>query len=288
METSSKKPIVIYHAKCIDGFTGCWCFWRKYKDQMEYHPGVYSHLPPDVTDRNVFLVDFSYKRDVVKEMLLTAKSVTLLDHHKTAIDDLWDLEAEGLNMKYSGIEQSGAVIAWNYIQRMHDTRESMPALLLHVQDRDLWHFKLAGTRELSEYMFSQEYDFEVWDAMMRMTKHERNKAITAGALVVQKHFKDIKELLGQLRRKMVIGEQEVSVACLPYMMASDAGSMMSLVEPFAATYYDTKDHRCFSLRSNKANPNAADVSAIAAMYGGGGHYSAAGFKVGRDHILARS
>jgi oligoribonuclease NrnB/cAMP/cGMP phosphodiesterase (DHH superfamily) len=283
-----KKPLVIYHGNCADGFTGAWCFWRKYGDEMEYHPGVYQHTPPDVTDRNVFLVDFSYKREVVKDMLLLAKNIVLLDHHKSAIDDLWDLEADGLNVKYSGVEQSGAVIAWNYIQKMCDTKERMPEMILHVQDRDLWQFKLEGTRELSEYMFSQEYDFKVWNQLMSMTKHERNKAITLGGAILVKHFKDVNELLRQLRRPMVIGGYAVEVACMPYMMASDAGSIMSLAQPFAGTYYDTISHRCFSLRSNAKNPAAVDVSVIAEQYKGGGHKHSSGFKVDRNHPLAKA
>lgn len=280
------KPLVIYHGKCIDGFSGAWCFNRVFGDSMEYHPGVYQHTPPDVYDRDVYLVDFSYKREVVLEMLGLARTVTLIDHHKSALDDLWDLGASGLVTKHSSLEKSGAVLAWEYLQQALGRKEKMPEMLLHVQDRDLWHFKLEGTRELSEFMFSQEYDFKVWDKIMSMTKHERNKAMTAGALVVQKHFKDLNELLSQLRRTMVIGGVETPVACLPYMMASDGGGMMALTAPFAATYYDTAKHRCFSLRSNATNVNHADVSSIAAQYGGGGHKHAAGFKVERTHVLA--
>jgi len=90
------KPIVIYHGKCADGFSAAWCFWDKYGDQYDYHAGVYGKEPPDVTDRLVFLVDFSYKRAVVEQMIKQAKSVTLIDHHKTAIEDLADLPGSTL------------------------------------------------------------------------------------------------------------------------------------------------------------------------------------------------
>ena len=279
------KPLVIYHGKCLDGFTGAWAFWRKFKDSFDYHPGQYGHKPPDTFDRDVYLVDFSYKRAVVEEIILTANKVYLLDHHASAIDDLWDLK--GLDTSYSSIKESGAMIAWKFVADMTGDKKAPPEMLLHVQDRDLWLFNMKGTREISEFMFSQEYDFYTWNEMMTMSKHQKNVAITAGALVVKKHFKDINELLGQVRRKMEIGGYEVDVACLPYMMASDAGSIISLTQPFAATYYDTKDHRCFSLRSHQSNPAAVDVSEIAAMYGGGGHKHASGFKVLREHPLAK-
>ena len=282
------KPIVIYHGNCADGFSGAWCFHRVYGESLEYHPGVYQHTPPDVYDRDVYLVDFSYKREIVAEMLKVARTVTLIDHHKSALDDLWDLAADGLVTSHSSVEKSGAVLAWEYVQKVTGRRERLPEMLLHVQDRDLWQFKMKHTKELSEFMFSQEYDFKVWSQLMTMTKHERNKAITVGGCILVKHMKDTHELLRQTRRIMRIGEMDVPVACLPHMMASDSGALMSLTAPFAATYYDTATHRCFSLRSNKNNEAHVDVSKVAVTYGGGGHKHAAGFRVERSHPLAMS
>ena len=88
------KPLVIYHGNCADGFSAAWCFWRKYGDGADYHAGVYQQDPPDVTGRDVYLVDFSYKAPVVARMLKVARSVCLIDHHKTAIDDLRPLKED--------------------------------------------------------------------------------------------------------------------------------------------------------------------------------------------------
>ena len=56
------RPLVIYHGNCADGFSAAWCFWRKYGTGADYVAGVYQQDPPDVTGRDVYLVDFSYKR----------------------------------------------------------------------------------------------------------------------------------------------------------------------------------------------------------------------------------
>jgi oligoribonuclease NrnB/cAMP/cGMP phosphodiesterase (DHH superfamily) len=66
--------------------------------------------------------------------------------------------------------------------------------------------------------------------------------------------------------------------------SSDAGNIMSIGQPFAATYYDSDKHRVFSLRSAT---DGLDVSEIAKEFGGGGHVHAAGFKVPRSHELAK-
>jgi nanoRNase/pAp phosphatase (c-di-AMP/oligoRNAs hydrolase) len=51
---------------------------------------------------------------------------------------------------------------------------------------------------------------------------------------------------------------------------------MAQEAPFAACYYDKPGARVFSLRSR--GDDGMDVSAIAAIYGGGGHRNAAGFQ----------
>ena len=288
----STRPLVIYHGNCADGFSAAWCFWRKYGDGADYHAGVYQQDPPDVTGRAVFLVDFSYKRAVVESMFQQASSVALIDHHKTAIDDLRPLFekvqadelAYGLDKRaiwFCDLDRSGATLAWDYLF----PNEPRPLLLGHIEDRDLWRFKLPGTREIQANVFSYEYSFDLWDKLMSANQTELLQMTAAGAAIERKHHKDIAELVKVCKRRMVIGGTEVWVASLPYTLTSDAGHLMATGEPFAACYWDTADGRVFSLRSQD---DGADVSAIAALYGGGGHVHAAGFKVPRDHELAKS
>lgn len=279
-----KKPIVIYHGNCADGFAAAWCFWRVYGDAMEYYPGVYSEPPPDVYDRDVYMVDFSYKRNTMIHMASIVNKFFLIDHHKSALEDLWDVN--GLDMSWCSINNSGAVLAWKFVQKLEGRREKMPRIVEHIQDRDLWKFEMPHTREIQSYLFAHEYDFDVWNKMITATKAGINRMIAPGAIVDKKHMKDINELLKICKRDMRIAGHTVPTASMPYTMGSDAGSLMALDAPFAATYYDTKDHRCFSLRANKLNPNAVDVSEIAVLYGGGGHQYASGFKVPRTHALA--
>ena len=282
------KPLVIYHGNCADGFSAAWCFWRKFKDDAEYQAGVYQQDPPDVTDRDVYLVDFSYKRPVVEDMLTKAKSVTLIDHHKSAIEDLrplfaqdsWTGEPKQL-AHFTDLDRSGSTLAWDYLF----PGEDRPLLLGHVEDRDLWRFKLPGTREIQAFVFSHEYTFEMWDTLMSADQVELLKMTAAGAAIERKHHKDIAELVGVCKRRMVIAGHDVPVASLPYTMGSDAGHLMAKGEKFSACYWDTADGRVFGLRSEEGG---FDVSEIAKQYGGGGHVRAAGFKVPRDHQLAQS
>ena len=83
-----RPDICIYHGNCADGFTAAWAVWRMFGDDVEFVPGVYGHEPPDVAGKHVLMVDFSFKRAVLETMATSAKSIVILDHHKTAAEDL--------------------------------------------------------------------------------------------------------------------------------------------------------------------------------------------------------
>lgn len=287
------RPLCIYHGNCADGFGAAWAVRRALGDDVEFHAGVYQNPPPDVSGRDVILVDFSYKYDVLVEMSWKAHSMLILDHHKTAAEDLARLpQVVSLddfngdcrmvcytsNMPHIGalfdLNRSGAGIAWDFFH----PGKPRPALIDHIEDRDLWRFALPQTREIQAAVFSYPYDFAVWDELMA-----RDVASLAaeGVAIERKHFKDIDELIGVVTRPMKIGGFIVPMANLPYTLASDAGHKLAKGKPFAGCYWDTPEGRVFSLRSTD---EGEDVSAIAKQYGGGGHRNASGFRVSYDQL----
>lgn len=281
------NPICIYHGNCADGFAAAWVVRKFYgAGNVDFHPAKYGDAPPYVAGLDVIIVDFSYKREVLETMNPTR--MIILDHHKTAADDLrgfptiptaliheiyepplggWMPNA-GLSVTFD-MQRSGAMITWDHF---FPGREP-PRLLRHIQDRDLWLFKLHGTREIQASVFSYPWDFVAWDHLMARDPAE---LIPEGAAIDRKHLKDIEELVGVAKYRMTILGYDVPVANLPYTLASDAGNQMAKGEPFAATYMDTPDGTVFSLRSAS---DGVDVSEIAKQFGGGGHKNAAGFKV---------
>lgn len=270
------NPLCIYHGNCADGFTSAWVvkkFFDLHGELCSFHPGVYQTEPPDVTDCDVFLVDFSYKRPVLEAMREKARSIVILDHHKTAEADLRDLP--GVTTVFD-MSRSGARITWDYF---FEGKEP-PKTLLHVEDRDLWRFALPKTREIQANIFSYPYDFDVWETLMRA---DPEALAVEGAAIERKHFKDVRELVEVVTRRMVIGGYNVPIANLPYIHVSDAAHALAKGEPFAGCYWDTPKGRTFGLRSTD---DGIDVSEIAKQYGGGGHRNAAGFTVSYEAARA--
>lgn len=286
MTTSSTKPLVIYHANCSDGLTAAWCFYRQYGTDYEYFAGSYGDPVPDVYDRDVYLVDFSYKRQTIKDIAVFAKSITLIDHHKTALDDLWDLPASlpNFSLANSSTGYSGAMLAWQFVKEKEKHKRVTPQLLLHIQDRDLWKFELPNTAKLMFAVFNRDFDIKVYDKLMRASKRQIERLVEEGSILEQKFNSDVSAIIGQCRREIRFESEVIPLINANGMYASEVGNRASVGYPFAMVYFDTKSKRKFSLRSQKG---ATDVSEIAMRYGGGGHANAAGFEVDRVHFLAR-
>lgn len=268
----------IYHGNCADGFGAAWVVRKAMSDIVDLHfyPGKYQTTPPDVTDEHVIMVDFSYKRPVLIDMAKKAKSILIIDHHKTAEADLVDLPPNVITI--FDMNHSGAMLTWLH----YFLDDTPPPLLLHIEDRDLWRFHLRNTRQIQANLFSYPYDFSVWDRLMKMTEEDLVVFARDGEAIERKHFKDIDELLNVTTRFMQIGGIIVPTANLPYTLSSDAGHKLAEAFPFSACYYDTPEGRVFSLRSRI---DGYDVSEIAKIYGGGGHKHAAGFTVSYEKAL---
>lgn len=299
-----KKPLVIYHKNCADGFSGAWVFHymeEKIGQTFDYHPSLYNDPVPDVEDRIVYLVDFSYKRAVVEEILAKATHVYVIDHHKTAIEDLFMLESVHKNLTmYVDVNRSGAMLAWDFwhntvwssgdfktrvvlekeIKNTDVTYTPPPLMLGYVQDRDLWQFKLADSHAVSAFIFSHKYSFKEWDKLMTGGETTILNARSAGAGILKKQNKDMEEFTAASIQFWEVLGYIIPVVNAPYMWGSDmAHNLLKQYPdaPFAGYYWiGTEGTMNWGLRSEDSR---VDASEIAKQFGGGGHRNACGFKV---------
>lgn len=269
------KPLCIYHANCADGFAAAWVVRKYFGEEcpVDFHAALYGETPPDCTGRQVIIVDFSYKRDVLLQLAEQAASILILDHHESAEQDLIDLPPH-VKTKFD-MKRSGAMIAWDHFF----PGQGAPLLLDYIQDRDLWQFKLPSTREVTAALFSYPYNFATWDGMMM---HGIPHFISEGIALQRKQAADVAALIDATERRVTIAGYYVPAANVPWFFASDVASQLAIGHPFAATYYDSREGRVFSLRSTEHGLN---VSEIAARFGGGGHRHAAGFRLNREEAI---
>lgn len=290
-------PLCIYHDHCNDGYTAAWAVWHRIymldSKPIELFPASYNKPAPDlatVANRDVIIVDFSYPRAVIDSMALTARSILILDHHKTAQADLsgypdpegcWGARGPGKNVfAIFDMNRSGAGIAWDFFH----PGKPRPLLVNYVEDRDLWRFWMGeNTKKVHAGLASFPFSLDSWDALAEDRHDNMLLLIGQGDAILRSNLKIINDIIATDKRYAVIEGYNVPVANMPGAFASDAGSIMAKGEMFSATYHDTASDRHFSLRSDE---HGIDVSAIAKRFGGGGHFHAAGFSVPRSHPYA--
>jgi len=266
---------VIYHANCIDGFTAAWCAWKVYDDSATYIPAQYGEPPPDVAGDDVLVLDFSYSRDVLLAMKASAKSLRVLDHHKTAEANL-----AGLNFCVFDMDRSGAGIAWDELKT-----GARPPLVDYVEDRDLWRFALPESKAINAFVGSFDFDFATWcdlsDTLFDNLR--RPSVLMCGAAILRKEHRYVQSMCREARFVEFVGHT-VPVVNAPYVNTSElVGALAEYpqgegVVPFAAGWFQRRDGKYqYSLRSR----GDFDVAKLAETFGGGGHKNAAGFTVER-------
>ena len=300
------KTMCIYHANCVDGFTAAWVVFLALGSAVDYIPASYGDPLPEVDGCDVIVVDFSYKRKEMLELGERANSVLVLDHHRSAADDLkgfpsplpvvgnqepWFAHLDGADMSaYThgvaclfDMERSGAQIAWDFFQ----ARMPRPQLVNYVADRDLWRFGMLASREISAWLGNQEQSFSHWITCQNILEDSRlfAKAVEAGREISVARGRMITDAVTASRGEMLIAGIVVPSANVPFNMASEAGNILAADAPFAATYFDLPCGKSkFSLRSR---PDGMDVQKIAKRYGGGGHVYAAGIISDKDELQLR-
>lgn len=260
--------LCIYHGACDDGFGAAFAVWKRDGDCVTYHPGVYGEAPPDVTGLDVAIVDFSYKRPVMVELASKAKSILVLDHHKTAQADLDGLSDECPNVKVQfDMQRSGAVMAWEYF---HPQRE-VPEFFLYLQDRDLWLKRMPDVDAFTMALRSYAQDFNLWDKI-----YDSPRSIIAEGRSIHRYFRTLVEIAKGHAYFKEIGGYRVPVVNASMFMSSELAGELAEGHPFAGVYAESETHTLWSLRSRA--PDGADVSEVAKQFGGGGHKHAAGFR----------
>lgn len=303
------KPLVIYHDHCTDGFGAAFAAWMKFGDDAEYLPASYGHFQwPNIKDRDVYILDFSFSKQETMDAMASAKRVIWLDHHKTAFE-MWCgsyekgkvyavnvLDPKDLSKDHFILlddNKSGALLSWEYFQPYTE----VPMLIKHIDDRDRWQFKLRGSKEIHAALASYKpWSFEQWKELIKDEHY--GSIFTEGGAILRAHEQNVKSIVESGRRECEIShhlygvhgeecsdhpnDESVKIVyglaanCPPYA-ASDVGhELASQSGTFGLCWYQGRDGKAkVSLRSN----GDYDVSAIAKTFGGGGHFNAAGFEI---------
>lgn len=277
---------IIAHDKCLDGFTAAWMVRIAQGDRVIFTS--YGLPAPRVNGENVVIVDFSYPRAVMQEMAHKADSMMVLDHHKSALDEL-----EGLPYARFDMNKSGAMLAYEWMNEeanragVLNPKAERRRIVEYVQDRDLWRHALPYTKEVNAYLRTVPNEFEEWNRIATMLADDPSAVAARGDVALK------------ARAQLVNGEAERAAWCFvrpnwwqrdrvydgvivngcPALASDTCAEMLAThaLADFAIVWHTTsRGEYSFSIRSRTETSYAAT---IAKLFGGGGHPAAAGARV---------
>ena len=213
---------------------------------------------PLVEGRDVLIVDFFYPLPILRAMAAEARSVLVLDHHKTAREDLAELltppatwsswinpiQWTGPNLRaIFDLNRSGAGLTWDYLH----PGVPRPRIIDLIEDRDLWRFKFSDeTRAFHAVLTSYDITdlpailerLDEWSgqADFQRSLDERNHMVEGGSnwsrtmregrAILRAQRQAVAAAVAASRRTIKIAGHIVPCANVPGSMASDAGHLL--------------------------------------------------------------
>jgi hypothetical protein len=268
---AQKDILILYHAQCYDGFGAAWAAWKVFGESGDYRPVMHGHPFPPVpvtAYRHMYILDFSYSRPLLEALAHQIQGrVTVLDHHKTAQDEL-----RGLAYAQVDLTKSGALLAWEHFF----PGTPPPKLIQYVHDRDLRQFTLPGSRAVAAWLQKWRFDFQEWEHAAHLLEDQADEVVREGMALLQFKMQLVHHICEEVRWH-TIGQHTVPVANTSVFFADVTEELLTRFPdtPFTAYYVDRGDGmRHWGLRSR----GDFDVSEVAKAFGGGGHQAAAGFR----------
>lgn len=260
-----RAPLCIYHGNCPDGLMSAAVFLIAFPEG-ETFAAISRTTLPDVSllsDRDVYLVDFSYSLENILLLKSQCSNLVILDHHDTA-------KAVLSKLPYAVFQdnKSGCQIAWDFFF----PGQLVPKAVELIGNADLWNFSVDGTQQISIVAEALPSDPKAWKDFLYTVEQDYSSVLAQGTFLLP--WKE--SLLQRLAAKSFMVEFEgfVVPAINSSIWKSELGGILSVGHPFAIIFSGYGSSWSWSLRSQKTGENCR---LIAEKYKGGGHNNAASF-----------
>jgi len=271
------QPLIIYHGRsCPDGFAAALAAWRFYQGQAEFlaleHGQITAlHELPNLLGRAVYILDFSFGRELLRAVEASAAQLVLLDHHKSAADGLQGFDCR-CGLVYFDLKKSGARLAWDFF--LPDT--PLPDLVRHVEDRDLWTWQYPQSAAFLAALDMEAFDFGRWHEIANFGAAELANYVARGQAMADK-FNKLAADLTESARPVVLNGVSGLMVNVPGVFHSQIGNALSLKSGTFALMWtvDRQGEVKIGLRSQPG----FDCIPLAASFGGGGHAQACGMRL---------
>jgi len=280
MLSPNEVDVVIYHSPCQDGFTCCSIanmYYKSIQKEVEYIGAShrYHNFPKlfeKIKNKNILICDFSYKKDIMTEIMKITKNVLIIDHHISAMEELIGIPVSN---KIFDMKHCGAYLTWNYFFPEMET----PLFVKYVEDNDIWTKKMYMTREITAYISLLDFDLELYgELLLQNEEYFEKNVIEKGKILLLQENKQIEIMLKKSTVKMIEYNDNIYFVgmCNSTVNPNETGNKM--LEKYDCNFsivYSIKDNQ-YNI-SFRSDDQRTDVHKIAkTCNGGGGHRNASG------------
>lgn len=264
-----ERTVILYHGGCPDGFSGAYAAWKKFGAEAEYVPLRHQKpVPEGLAGAHLYFIDFCYPQKEMDALVQSAASVTVLDHHE-GVQEV----TERMPAFVYDASRSGATIAWSFF---HPETE-VPLMLQYVEDGDLYRFALPHSRALLAYLYSNPFEFEVWDTLVRdVADEEKRKNMVARGEIFKEHADALIRQLAERAKLVRFEGYEVYFSPSIGAFSSDLANKLAREKPPLALAAQARPD---GLRVSLRGDGSVNVADIAQKYGGNGHPNSAAFSL---------
>ena len=294
----NKKILCLFHRNCLDGLFSSAVVGLKFGiENVEFVACEYHDPIPDLTDREVYIVDFSYPPATLIPAIKTAKSVIMLDHHDGAMKKWkldWEKNPEWAELKnfvpIFDTRKAGCVLAWDFFFGSETCNpKPVPLILQRVEDYDLYNHAWPDSREvqsgmeaelLGEHLLNEENLYRVRYLLIIGDGNivaDIEQFSSIGSAVLKSQLQLAKAIIKRTTTIGIVNGYQVPICNCPYELRNIVGELLYKGYPFSVTYEDryAEGVRKYSLRSDRET--GINVLEIAQLGGGNGHPNSAGF-----------
>ncbi|CAL0332612.1 unnamed protein product [Lupinus luteus] len=314
---------ILYHYPCPDGAFAALAAHLYFKaislsplffPNTVYRPLRAQDLPlHQITD--LYLLDFVGPSGFVQEISSRVQRVIILDHHKTALETLGNETLAGENVdKVIDMERSGATIAFDYFkdklfnpdvdagvnhQPVLDEFERVRQLFRHIEDGDLWRWRLHNSKAFSSGLKDLKIEFDaqknpsLFDQLLSL---DLDSVISQGMVSLSHKQKLIDDCLSKSY------EIALGTGAYGHCLAVDADATLSELRSELGHQLATKSQKLNlrgigaivykvpelgndrMLKISLRSVDKEDTTPISQEFGGGGHRNASSFLLSSEEF----
>ncbi|RUP46678.1 hypothetical protein BC936DRAFT_146647 [Jimgerdemannia flammicorona] len=251
----------------VDGFGARFAAELLLGKKATYLPAVYNDTPPPdnvLKGKRIGMFDFSFDRKLIEQWRGVAELVVVVDHHKTAQDNLQELD-----QVHFDLTKSGARLAWEFFH----PDKPLPKFMAYIEDRVCMSIIAVRPRK-----FRRVHGHNVHLKLLV------DEAITNGTqLLAVLNDKVMQICSNATTRTLRDTHHKVLVVNSPVFPSEVGQELASRDCDFGLVwFYDANRKSCRV--SARSHDEKADVSEIVKRFGGGGHRNAAGFTWNQKNV----